>query len=260
MKNILLLFLILGCNSFDSKEIKQTQQKDSSEQYLYAELSAKILNIKLDLSKEKTENQSLLSKVDSLQTDVIKYQNSSLQLGVIKKRLDYFIEKNSLLIEKISDLNKRNSELKDSNISKQSQLAGERIRSNRLSKQNIELKNAFKIKVAAVNINPYGYEKGFLKKGKLIRTNRVKQVTSIEVSFVVVSEPNLKEGTYVIDIFLKGVYGNKGIKKSLIIEYAGKELPCKVVFNEAIDWQVGYHKVEIITDDIILFSGGLNLI
>ena len=136
---------------------------------------------------------------------------------------------------------------------------GEKTRANLLAKSNYELKKKFKINVSNVSIKSFTLTKQFLRKQKAVETKKAKEVTSVEVTFSIPQDENVKQGTYVFDIIIKGVGGSKGIAKSLIIDFNGIEVGAKMVFNDTIDWQVGYHKVDIICEEKVLFTGALNL-
>lgn len=261
MKKLALILLLFGCVE-QKKEVPILPIPllvSDTTPIVYESLMDKIGQLKAKVNLLGIERAVLYLQIDSLQNDVINNQGNSMKLAIINKRVDLFISKNHYLIDKIDELNAKNKELKDCTISKQSQLVAEKTISRQLRKV-INDKKEESITIVGLNAKAFGKTKKTLfKKASLIETKTAKLVEYVDVLFYIPANERVKKQTYSTTATINGAKGARGISKSLLIDFEGKEISCKITFDDPTEWQVGGHKIDIIIDGKILNSMILNL-
>jgi hypothetical protein len=262
VKRWICIFFLIGCAP--NNPIKHTALKDSLEKN---QLTFELESIRSSMMI-KTGNVKLNAELDSANKLIDKYQAiikteqpDEIELQILKAKIVKLKKANIILIGKINIINKRNEELRDSNLISLNKISDQQKELRAVSDQNAQLQESlknrhenFKPLLSCVSVTPIGFN----KRAKSFTTYNSKEVKRIEIRYI--ANPNIKdtEQKHVIRTsFLKAI-GFRGVANTLIynndVDY--KEL---ITFENVEVFIPGDYLVKITIDDEQCYLSTLTL-
>ncbi len=254
---LLFIFILVSCTQDVNTPVCELTVSDTAGLSLYKHLSNKVSKLKNDLRVSGVINNTLSSEINNLQYDVIRYQNNTIQLKVLEKKMTAFTDNNSVMLLKIETLSDINTKLRDSNTVIKMNLAVEKIKNKKLDEENALLKQPG-ITVTDVQVKGYYHKTSPFKTPRLRieESFRAKNVEYIEVSFVV---SDLKDvfGSITVKLY-KADNEQKGAINELPISYSGKNI--KLITNFYKCYQKGIYKTDIIIHNKTIYTTQIELL
>ena len=226
-------------------------------------IQANLIRTKVDNVELRSERDSDIIYIRTLQTQVKELQNDKVELIIVQSNLLKFKTKSKVLLNKIEVLNQLLQYSRDSNEEVNKKLETEKAYGKQVThERNLaqsKVDAASKLTVAGVTVKSYGTKKPLFGHKYQIENDKASEVNQVIISFILPQNKLFIPKSFNIKAVIHGNNQEKGVTESITVTYNGTEQEHSIPFNQVKEWRAVEHRVELFNDTELLWTGKLIL-